>query len=293
MKYARIQNGAHIRVAAISDDGNSYTTKIIDGKEFSGDMRAWISETGGGPDPAIDSASENWAPLDDIRLLAPIIPPRNVFCVGKNYRTHAREFEKSGFDTSSKAGEEIPPFPVVFTKAPTSIIGDGDDIVSHASLTTQLDYEAELAVVIGVRGKHISRANAWSHVYGYTIVNDVTARDFQQRHRQWFLGKSMDTFCPMGPWIARASSIKPEEMAIRCHVNGELRQDSSPAHLIFDIPALIETISAGIELLPGDVIATGTPAGVGIGFDPPRFLRPGDRISISISGIGTLSNSVS
>jgi 2-keto-4-pentenoate hydratase/2-oxohepta-3-ene-1,7-dioic acid hydratase in catechol pathway len=159
-------------------------------------------------------------------------------------------------------------------------------------VSKQLDYEAELAVVVGRGGRGISRAQAYSHVWGYTIVNDVTARDLQAKHKQWFLGKSLDTFCPIGPWLVTADEINPTSLQVRCWVNGELRQDANTADLIFDIPALIETISAGITLLPGDVIATGTPAGVGIGFDPPRFLQPGDRIDIDIEGIGRLSNSV-
>jgi 2-keto-4-pentenoate hydratase/2-oxohepta-3-ene-1,7-dioic acid hydratase in catechol pathway len=231
--------------------------------------------------------------LEGAHLLAPIgRPPRNIFCVGKNYAEHAVEFSKSGFDSSAKEGEHTPEAPVVFTKAFTSIIGPGDRIPPHAGLVKQLDYEAELAVVIGKAGRGIRKADAFGHVFGYTIVNDVTARDLQKLHRQWFLGKSLDGFCPMGPWVVTADEVDATRLDLRCWVNGELRQDANTAQLIFDIPTLIETISAAIELLPGDVIATGTPAGVGIGSTPPRFLQSGDTVRIEIEGIGALENTV-
>jgi 2-keto-4-pentenoate hydratase/2-oxohepta-3-ene-1,7-dioic acid hydratase in catechol pathway len=153
-----------------------------------------------------------------------------------------------------------------------------------------VDYEAELAIVIGKSGRNISPAEALSHIWGYTIVNDVTARDRQRNHKQWFLGKALDTFGPMGPWITTADEIAHDQLDLKCWVNGELRQQANTSDLIFDIPSLIATISAGLTLQPGDVIATGTPAGVGIGFNPPRFLKAGDEVSISISGIGTLTN---
>ena len=242
-----------------------------------------------GPGP-----SGGWRPLGRARLLAPIpLPRRNVFCVGKNYHEHAAEFAQSGFDTSAAKGETAPAHPVVFTKPPSSVIGPDTPIRRFAAITSQLDYEAELAVVIGRGGCGIAPADALTHVFGYTIVNDVTARDLQQRHRQWFLGKSMDTHCPMGPWIVTADEIPdPASLELRCTVNGESRQAANTRDLIFDIPTIIATISAGITLQPGDIIATGTPAGVGLGFSPPRFLNPGDVVTITIGGIGTLSNPV-
>ncbi len=233
-----------------------------------------------------------WTPLSGRHLLAPIPrPARNIFCVGKNYHEHAKEFAQSGFDTSAVRGEMAPEFPVIFTKPFSTVIGDGDPVPAHAGLTAQLDYEAELAVIIGKPGIGISRAAALDHVWGYCIVNDVTARDLQQRHRQWFLGKSLDGFCPMGPWIVSADEVGDSaDLNVRCWINGELRQDANTRDLIFDIPTIIETISAGITLLPGDIIATGTPAGVGIGFKPPKFLHPGDVMKISIDKLGTLTN---
>ncbi|MNE39458.1 Ureidoglycolate lyase [compost metagenome] len=231
-------------------------------------------------------------PLESVTVKAPILPRRNLFCVGKNYHEHAAEFSKSGFDHSAKEGEVAPEFPVVFTKIPESVIATNEQIPRHANVSDQLDYEAEFAVIIGKGGRGISKADAYSHVFGYTIVNDMTARDLQKQHRQWFLGKSLDGFCPMGPWIATSDEVNPADATIKCWVNGELRQDSNVGQLIFDIPTLIETISAGIELKPGDVIVTGTPVGVGIGFTPPRFLQSGDVVRIEIAGIGALENEV-
>jgi len=232
-------------------------------------------------------------PLAGLAFLPPVTPARNIFCVGKNYAEHAKEFNQSGFDATSKGRDaNIDEFAAIFTKPPSLMIGHGAAIDSHPDITKQCDYEAELGVVIGRAGRAATRAEAYAMVWGYTIVNDVTARDLQQAHRQWFMGKSLDTFCPMGPWIATADELDPEALDLECRVNGELRQKARTSDLIFDIPALIRTISAGIRLQPGDVIATGTPSGVGIGFDPPKFLKPGDRVDISISGIGTLANTV-
>ncbi len=231
--------------------------------------------------------------LDAVRLLAPLPRPRrNLFCVGKNYHAHAREFAGSGFDSSAKSGGDIPSVPIVFTKVPECVVGPGDAIVIPSGVSTAIDYEAELAVVIGRGGKGIRKADAMQHVWGYTIVNDVTARDWQSRHQQWHMGKSFDTFCPMGPWLVSADECDGTRTRVRCFVNGEPRQDASTTDLIFDIPTLIETLSAGITLYPGDVIATGTPVGVGIGFKPPKYLQPGDTVRIEIDGIGVLENPV-
>jgi 2-keto-4-pentenoate hydratase/2-oxohepta-3-ene-1,7-dioic acid hydratase in catechol pathway len=214
-------------------------------------------------------------------------------CVGKNYHDHAHEFTRSGFDSSaSKASEAIPAAPIWFTKMPETVIGSGDVVRYPAGASEQLDYEAELGVIIGKGGRGISKANALDHVFGYTIINDVTARDLQARHKQWFLGKSLDTFCPMGPWITTRDEVDGANLDVRCWINGELRQNANTKDLIFDTPTLIESISAGLTLLPGDVIATGTPAGVGIGFNPPRFMKRGDLMEIEITGLGRLSNRI-
>lgn len=230
-------------------------------------------------------------PLAQVRLLAPIPrPARSLFCVGKNYREHAREFVRSGFDVGADPHRPVEADPVIFSKLATSVVGPHDEVDLHPAATREVDYEGELAVVIGRPGRNLRAADAMAHVFGYTLLNDVTARDLQKRHRQWTLGKSLDTFCPMGPWITSADEIDPVRLEFTTHVNGELRQRGAGGDMIHAIPALIEVLSAGITLQAGDIIATGTPAGVGIGFDPPRYLQPGDIVSVSADGLGSLRN---
>jgi len=227
------------------------------------------------------------------RMLAPFPRPRrNIICVGKNYRDHADEFARSGYDTSARQGETIPEFPIVFTKATTSVIGPDDPIPDHARLTDSLDYEAELGVIIGRGGRDIAAGDAASHIWGFTIINDVTARDIQRNHKQWFLGKSLDGTCPMGPVVLVGSLQELLTSRIRCWVNGELRQDAAFVDMIFDIPHIIATASRGITLEAGDIIATGTPSGVGLGHVPPAFLKAGDLVEIEVPEIGTLRNRV-
>jgi 2-keto-4-pentenoate hydratase/2-oxohepta-3-ene-1,7-dioic acid hydratase in catechol pathway len=229
--------------------------------------------------------------LGDVKLLAPIpVPKRNVICVGKNYGEHAREFAGSGFEAGAVKGAEIDEYPAVFTKGPNAVIGPNDDVDMHSDITSSVDYEVELTIVIGRSGRNIAKTDAYKHVFGYTIANDVTARDRQKRHKQWFLGKTLDTFCPMGPWIATGDELDPENLQVKAWVNGELRQNANTRDLIFDIPTLVSTISQGMTLVPGDLIATGTPAGVGIGFTPPKFLKSGDVVAMEISGIGRIEN---
>jgi 2-keto-4-pentenoate hydratase/2-oxohepta-3-ene-1,7-dioic acid hydratase in catechol pathway len=232
--------------------------------------------------------------LADVRFLPPIATPsKNILCIGKNYAEHAAEFARSGFDSSAKgAADIVPDAPIIFSKAPCTMIGARDDIQPPWDITSKVDYEGELGVVIGIGGRAISHAKAYDHVWGYTVINDVTARDLQATHKQWLLGKSIDTFCPIGPWIVSADELIPNDLDLKCWVNGELRQHANTRDLIFDVPAIIEAISASMTLSPGDIIATGTPAGVGIGFDPPKFLRPGDRVRIAIGGIGEIENVV-
>ena len=232
-------------------------------------------------------------PLESVTLLAPLpSPPHNIMCVGKNYHAHAHEFTKSGYDAGATAADAMPQHPIIFTKPSGAISGPYADIPLWPGLDQAVDYEAELAVVIGRGGRFIPREQAMAHVFGYTILNDVTARDLQRVHKQWFLGKGIDGFGPMGPWIATADEVDIASLRVTCRVNGEVRQDSSTADLIFDVPTLIETISRSVTLSPGDVIATGTPEGVGIGFDPPRFLKDGDVIEVEIAGIGAIRNRV-
>ncbi len=231
-------------------------------------------------------------PRETVRIHAPLPrPSKDVMCVGRNYPEHAAEFSRSGFDASERS--VVPEHPVIFTKAASSIVGQDEPILLANDPTGTVDYEGELAVVIGVGGRRIDATHAEAHVFGYTIVNDVTARDLQKRHVQWFLGKSPDTFCPMGPEIVTIDELPDIGTAwLRTHVNGELRQEAPISSLLFDIPTLISTISETMSLEPGDVIATGTPAGAGIGSAPPRFLAPGDLVEVSVDGIGTLRNPV-
>jgi 2-keto-4-pentenoate hydratase/2-oxohepta-3-ene-1,7-dioic acid hydratase in catechol pathway len=232
-------------------------------------------------------------PMSQVKILAPFPrPAKNVLCVGKNYHDHAQEFHASGVDASGK--ETIPEVPIIFTKWPNSVIGPGEPIPSANDYTDSVDYEGELTVVIGEGGRNIVKKDAYDHVYGYTIVNDVSARTLQNKHRQWFLGKSPDGFCPMGPCIVTADDIEEVgELHLVTRVNGEVRQDAHVSQLIFDIPTLIETISRVMTLEPGDLIATGTCAGVGIGFTPPKYLKRGDVVAVTIEPIGTLENPVS
>ncbi|KDC78903.1 FAH family protein [Bordetella bronchiseptica MBORD635] len=231
--------------------------------------------------------------LSTVRVLAPLPnPPRNVFCVGKNYHEHAREFAQSGFDSSAAAGA-IPAAPIIFSKPASSISGPGDAIDSALDPCDSVDYEAELAVVIGKAGRVAAGDDPWSFVFGYTLVNDVTSRGLQKRHSQWLLGKGIDGFCPMGPTLVTADEIDDiGALRIACEVNGEPRQSARLSDLIFDIPTLVRAIGASITLQPGDIIATGTPVGVGIGFTPPRYLRPGDVVRVRAEPIGVLENPV-
>jgi 2-keto-4-pentenoate hydratase/2-oxohepta-3-ene-1,7-dioic acid hydratase in catechol pathway len=238
-------------------------------------------------------SGEGRLPFGGARLHAPIPrPAKNILCVGKNYYDHAREFHASGVDAS--AGKDaIPELPIMFTKWPNSVIASGEPIPSHLDYTNSTDYEGELTAVVGPGGRGIGRKDAYDHVYGYTIINDATARTLQKEHRQWFLGKSLDGYCPMGPCIVTADEVRDvTKLRLITRVNGEVRQDALVSQLIFDIPTLIETLSRVMTLDPGDLIATGTCAGVGIGFDPPKYLTQGDRVAITIEPIGTLENPV-
>jgi 2-keto-4-pentenoate hydratase/2-oxohepta-3-ene-1,7-dioic acid hydratase in catechol pathway len=231
-------------------------------------------------------------PLASVKLNAPLPHPRrNIFAVGKNYRTHASEFENSGFDATG--GQAVPDLPIFFTKATSAVSGPGDAIPIDLDYTDSTDYEGELTVVIGEGGRGIRKADALKHVYGYTIINDATARTLQSAHKQWFLGKSLDGYCPMGPTLVTADEI-PDlgKLRLMTRVNGELRQDAMVSDLIFDVPTLIETLSSIMTLMPGDLIATGTTSGVGLGFKPPKFLKKGDVVAITIEPIGTLENPV-
>ncbi|MDP5276216.1 fumarylacetoacetate hydrolase family protein [Chengkuizengella axinellae] len=224
-------------------------------------------------------------PLNQIKLLAPIPrPTKNIFCIGKNYKDHVLEMGSSA---------DLPTDPIVFTKPPTAVIGQKDIILNHKQVTDELDYEGELAVVIGKKGTNISPEQALDYVFGYTIINDITARDLQKKHKQFFIGKSLDSSCPMGPVIVHKKEIdSPNNLNIQTKVNGEVRQNAKTDLFIFDVETIISILSKGLTLEPGDIIATGTPAGVGKGFNPPRLLQPGDEIEIEVEKIGVLKNTV-
>ena len=228
-------------------------------------------------------------PYAEVRPLAPIpVPRRNILCMGKNYLDHAQEIA-----AKMKQSAKVPEQPIIFTKATTAVIAPGAPIPAYPSYTRKLDYEAELALVIGKGGRDISAEHAWEHVFGYTALNDISARDLQKDHHQWFRAKSLDGFAPMGPVLVHRSAMPlPEAISVKCYVNGEQRQCETFNHLIFDVPDIISALSAGMTLLPGDIIATGTPGGVGMGFTPPKYLQPGDEVVVDITGVGELRNPV-
>lgn len=230
-------------------------------------------------------------PMKEALLLAPIPHPvQDVICLGINYMAHAEEsarYKKEAFD-----GER--PFAVYFSKRVNRATGTGEEIPGHRDLVQDLDYEAELAVIIGKEAKNVPAAEVRNYIFGYTVINDVSARTLQTRHKQWYFGKSLDGFLPMGPCITTAEELPyPPRLSIQSRVNGQLRQDSNTECMIFDIDHIVSELSAGMTLKAGTIISTGTPAGVGMGFDPPRFLNPGDIVECSIEGIGTLVNRVS
>jgi len=243
---------------------------------------------------ALPAAIGTRLPVSAVTLRAPLPRPRRgLFCVGRNYRAHASELAGSVFRDHLPAEDG---WPIVFSKLAECVVGPTDDVrLPGAAVSEQIDYESELGVVIGRGGRDIPRSRAMDHIFGYTVLNDVTARDVQMRHKQWDLGKSFDTFCPMGPWITTADELDGRDTRVRGWVTAaggeaELRQDGRTRDMIFDIPMLVETCSRGITLLPGDVIATGTPAGVGMGFKPERWLSAGDVVRIEIDGIGSIEN---
>ncbi len=291
MKLATFSHAGTIKAGVVIDDkiavcasGEDARNAVLDLIESGKDgLAEWRDKADGGGEMVARS---------DVDLMAPIPEPRrNIFCVGKNYKAHAAEFHSSGYDSTGK--EAVPTVPVIFTKATTCVIGPGDTIRGSLDPAESVDYEGEFCAVIGKRAFQVAKRQANDYVFGYTILNDVTSRVLQKKHNQWLLGKSLDTFGPLGPYLVTADEVGDvTTLELETQVNGEVRQKAPIADLIFDIPTLIETMSATMTLLPGDIIATGTPAGVGLGFDPPRFLVAGDTVSITISKIGELTNPV-
>lgn len=287
LRIATFQHQGRRQVGIVAKDGQSVAPFQWSDTRAQRGAQALIDDHGSGNESL--ARTDTPIPMAQVKLEAPLpLPRRNIFCVGRNYHAHAKELASSVFrDNSPKADS----WPIIFTKVPECVVGPSDPVrLPGAQVSTQIDYEAELALVIGKGGRNIGRAEAMSHVFGYTIINDVTARDVQMRHQQWDLGKSFDSFCPMGPWIVTTDALDGSDTRVRCWVNGELRQDAQTTDLIFDIPSLIETCSRGITLHPGDLIATGTAAGVGMGFMPPRYLKAGDLVRIEIDGLGVIEN---
>jgi 2-keto-4-pentenoate hydratase/2-oxohepta-3-ene-1,7-dioic acid hydratase in catechol pathway len=285
MRIASWSWGGRDSVGVISPDGREATPLAVsDAKRGAGPLIEALADGA-----ALPPVAGPRVLVEAVTLRAPLpMPRRNLFCIGRNYRAHADELAGTVFRDSVARAEG---WPIVFTKVPQTVIGPFDAVrLPGKTVSEQIDYESELAVVIGRGGRDIPRARALDHVFGYTIVNDVSARDVQVRHQQWHLGKSFDTFCPMGPWIVSADELDGRDTRVRGWVNGELRQDGRTRDMIFDIPTLIETCSRGITLLPGDIIATGTPSGVGMGFDPPKWLRSGDVVRVEVDGIGFIEN---
>lgn len=262
-------------VQAVIDGGIEATTSLLDLKAQ--------AESGG------QFADASYA-SDAVHLLAPIPAPRkNVFCVGRNYAEHIAEG-----DRAQKQNVGVTENPVYFTKPPTAVIGPDAEIPIFPHVSESIDYEVELVVVIGKPGRNIKKADAYDHIFGYTILNDISARDVQRRHGgQYFKGKALDGSCPLGPWIVTADAIgRPDNLSIGLTVNGEVRQNGNTSQMIFDIPTLIESLSAGLTLEPGDLIATGTPSGVGYAMEPPQFLKHGDTVVCEVEKIGQLSNTM-
>ena len=287
MRIATFQLNGQRQVGVVAEDGQTVTPLKLEPGQARTGVQAVIEL--GGDLGQLAGRYGKPVPRRDVKLEAPLpLPRRNIFCVGRNYHAHAKELSASVFKDNTANPES---WPIVFTKVPECVVGPTDDVLlPPAEISEQIDYESELAIVIGTGGRNIARADAMQHVFGYTIINDVTARDVQMRHQQWDLGKSFDTFCPMGPWIVTADALDGSATRVRGWVNGELRQDAQTTDLIFDIPTLIETCSRGITLYPGDVIATGTPAGVGMGMKPPCYLKSGDVVRIEIDGLGVIEN---
>ncbi len=227
--------------------------------------------------------------LNEVTILAPIpYPKRNILCLGKNYLDHVNEVK-----SLKNVNADVPKKPIYFSKIAYPAVGHGANVIGHFDIVKQLDYEVELAIIIGKKCSNVSVEEAENVIFGYSVANDISARDIQQEHVQWHKGKSFDTYCPMGPYIVHKSQISfPPSLSIQSFVNGELRQNGNTSQLIFDIPTIISDITKGITLYPGDVILTGTPAGVGAGFNPPRYLNAGDTVDCVIENIGILSNTI-
>lgn len=295
MHLISFRQGGWVRIGVLDIEQEQVVDLCAVDEQIPSDMNGFIVQA----DQALVAAArvvdsgKARIPREQVELLAPIPHPlRNIFCIGKNYRAHVQELQATA---TSLAGDQPdgPDKPIFFTKATTTVSGPGDLIPAKLDFTNTTDYEGELGVIIGRGGLGIQAEVAMQHVFGYTIINDVTSRQLQGDHQQWFLGKSLDGYCPMGPAIVTADEITDvQALRVKTWVDGELRQDDRVASMIFDIPHQIATLSRTMTLKPGDIIATGTPAGVGMGFNPPRYLHAGSVVRIQIEPIGLLENRV-
>lgn len=284
MRLATYQYNGRTQIGAVEND------HIISLAALAPDMLTFIEQGAAGLNAAADlmAGGGEQTSLADVQLLAPIpVPRRNVMCLGLNYAAHAAESLRAKGEALATAA-----VPIVFTKATTAVTGPYANILLDTAVTNQLDYEAELAVIIGRKGKNITAEEAMAYVYGYAILNDISARDLQLAGKQFFKGKSLDGSCPMGPVIVTADELDPRDLRVTCQVNEVLKQNGRTSQMIFDIPATIAYLSLGMTLLPGDIIATGTPEGVGFARTPPEFLQPGDVVRCAIEGIGEIKNRI-
>jgi 2-keto-4-pentenoate hydratase/2-oxohepta-3-ene-1,7-dioic acid hydratase in catechol pathway len=288
MKIARVERAGKVHLALV--DEQKQEVALVGGELASHPNPVLAVIQQGIPAAKLQAAVTERVPMAQVKFLAPLSAfLRNPFAVGKNYHEHALEFDKSGFNATSGAASAIPAYPQIFTKATLTLNGPTDPVYFNPRHTTSVDYEGEIGVVIGATCRNVAKKDAMGKVWGFVAMNDVTARDLQKNHAQWFLGKSLDGFCPIGPWITTTDEA-PTDMRMQTWVNGEQRQNAHISQLIFDVPTLIETMSAAMTLLPGDIIATGTSVGVGVGFNPPKFLKHGDVVRVAISGLGELNN---
>lgn len=288
-----LQSGGAPRVGLVRD-GNQVIDLTRAGGAPPFDAADMISLIAAGPKALawlrdVAAKAKEALPLDKVRLLAPIPRPRkNVFCVGWNYLDHFQEGEKT---RTQKV--DLPEHPAFFSKVPTTVIGPYDPIPFDPGVSEKIDWEVELGVIIGPGGKNIAEAGAMKHIFGYTVVNDVSARDLQRRHNQWFKGKSLDGSCPMGPWIVTADEVPdPDHLRVVTRVNGVVKQDSNTSYFHFKLPRIVAELSLGLTLEAGDIIATGTPSGVGFARTPPEFMKPGDVMETEIVGLGLLRNKI-
>lgn len=280
MKFIKYEFNSNKGLGIVSDD---QVTPLVNNGQIIPDLFTYLDLK------STDIEHGEVINLEDVKVLSPIeYPLRNIFCLGKNYKEHALEMK-------GKITEEVvvPEYPIYFSKACYKTLEPNGEICGHIGISNDVDYEVELAIVIGKKGSHISKQDAKDYIFGYTIANDISARDLQKNHYQWLRGKSLDGFCPLGPVIIERDDVSyPPDLGIKCYVNDELRQNAMTSDLIFDIDTIISDISKGMTLLPGDIILTGTPSGVGMGFKPPRYLKSGDVIKCEIEKIGQLINSL-